>query len=73
MNWWNRLRKRRRLEQDLADEISFHREMRTRDPDAPAFGNETQIREAVREVWTFHWLETAWRDAAYALRGFRVE
>jgi macrolide transport system ATP-binding/permease protein len=71
MNWWKKLRRRRRLERDLTDEISFHLEMRARDTNAPPFGNETLIREAAREFSTFHWIETTWRDLAYAVRGFR--
>jgi len=35
MTWWERLRRRSRLEQDLVDEIAFHREMRSHDPERP--------------------------------------
>src|SRR5205807_8042382 len=48
-----------------------HREMRARDQEAPTFGNENRIREEMREMWTFMWLETAWQDVRYALRGLR--
>ena len=71
MRWWEKLRRRGSLERDLADEIAFHRDMRARDADAPRFGNETQIREAMREFWTFRGIETTPRDIQYALRGFR--
>lgn len=71
MNWWLRLRLRKRLDQDLGDEIAFHRQMRSSDQDAPRFGNETRIREQVRELWTFGWLESTASDAVYALRGWR--
>ncbi|HLJ15107.1 MAG TPA: ABC transporter permease [Bryobacteraceae bacterium] len=71
MNWWLRLRRRRRLEQDLGDEIAFHREMRSSDQDAALFGNETLIREQVRELWTLGWFESAAGDAIYALRSWR--
>src|SRR5260370_2845932 len=71
MRWWLKLRKRRALDRDLQQEIAFHREMRAGDADAPSFGAETQIREEMRDMWTFVWLETAWQDLRYALRGIR--
>ena len=71
LRWWLKLRKRRALERELQQEIAFHREMRARDEEAPPFGNETRIREEMREMWTFVWLETAWHDVRYALRGLR--
>jgi putative ABC transport system permease protein len=69
--WWLRLRKRRGLDRDLADEIAFHREMRAGDEAAPSFGNETRIREDLRDMWTFVRLESAWRDVRYAFRAMR--
>jgi putative ABC transport system permease protein len=71
LRWWLKLRKRRALDRELQQEIAFHREMRARDAEAPPFGNEIQIREEMREMWTFVWLETAWHDVRYALRGLR--
>jgi hypothetical protein len=73
MNWWTKLRRRRSLERDLADELAYHAERRGdgRDGVAPPFGNETRIREEMREAWTFQWIETTARDAAYTLRGWR--
>src|SRR5260370_24871554 len=71
MRWWLKIRRRRALDRDLGQEIVFHREMRARDEDAPSFGNESQIREEMREMWSFVWLETAWQDLRYALRGTR--
>lgn len=71
MKWWAKLRRRSTLERDLADEIAFHRDMRARDAAPPPFGNETRIREAMREFWTFGGIETTLRDVQYALRGFR--
>lgn len=74
MHWWLKIRKRRALDRDLREEIAFHRAMRARDAarpemEIPPFGNETQIREELRDMWTFVAIETAWRDAVYALRG----
>ena len=76
MNWWLKLRKRRALDRDLREEIAFHRAMRARDAgqplsDIPPFGNETHIREELRDMWSFVPIETAWRDACYGLRGLR--
>ena len=71
MRWWLKLRKRRTLDRELRQEIAFHREMRARDKERPPFGNETQIQEELRDMWTFVWLETAWQDVRYALRGIR--
>lgn len=74
MNWWLKIRKRRALDRDLREEIAFHRAMRVRDAghsaaDIPPFGNETHIREELRDMWSFVPVETAWRDACYGLRG----
>ncbi len=74
MPWWLKFRKRRALERDLREEIAFHRAMRARDAKAsvtgiPPFGNETQIKEEMRDMWSFVAIETAWRDACYGLRG----
>lgn len=71
MAWWLKLRRRRRLEKDLDDEIAFHRAMRAGDRDAPPFGNETRIRETTRELWRFGGIETTWQDVRYALRVLR--
>jgi hypothetical protein len=59
MLWWLKLRKRRALDRDLKEEIAFHRQMRAGDNQPPPFGNETQIREEMREMWTFVNIETA--------------
>ena len=76
MRWWLKIRKRRSLERDVQEEIAFHRAMRERDAAGPAteiprFGNETQIREEVYDMWSFVPIETAWRDACHGLRSLR--
>jgi|SRR5215471_13181959 len=71
MRWWFRLRKRRNLDQVLEDEVAFHRAMRARDLDPPPFGNATQIKEGIRDMWTLGWLEALLADGCYALRGMR--
>ena len=77
---WHRLRallRRRRLEQDLDDELAFHLSMRERDHLAEGadprsavksarrqFGNVTRAREQMRDAWVFLWLEQAVQDEA---------
>ena len=69
-----RLSRRRRLDQDLQDEIDFHLAMKSEklggDPAAArrSFGNETRIREDLREAWSFRCLETLWQDLRHATR-----
>ncbi len=78
---WKTLIHRRRLDQDLEEELSFHLAARVQknvaDGMAPheaeaaalrQFGNSTLIRETCRELWSFVWLETLWRDLCYAAR-----
>jgi putative ABC transport system permease protein len=71
MNWLTRLRRRPRLDQDLDEEIAFHKAMRAGDHDAPAFGSEVRIKECIRDMWTFAWAEQALQDTTYAVRGLR--
>jgi macrolide transport system ATP-binding/permease protein len=78
------LLKRRQLDRDLREELSFHLAMRqekcqaagmtSEDADAAArrrFGNSTGFKEACREMWTFAWLETFAQDARYGARQLR--
>ena len=66
------LLRRRRLDQDLEDEIAFHLEMRAEHmPIADArrqFGNATAIREQLRDMWGFPSAEAIWRDIRYGAR-----
>src|SRR5262245_59602255 len=67
----NRLRlllKRRQLEKDLKDELSFHLAMREMHGSSRRFGNVTQLQEDCREVWIFGALERFWADIRYAFR-----
>ncbi len=77
--WLNILRlrmralwKRRELDRDLADELEFHLSMKqaSDNRDRP-FGNRTLVRENMREIWTFHALETWWQDIRFAARLLR--
>src|SRR5882762_10685897 len=84
---WLRLKAllwRRRLERDLDDELAFHLAMREADyaasgvPDPAArdaarrrFGNATQYKEQLRDMWTFPSLESIWQDVRYTFRTMR--
>lgn len=76
--------RRRQLDRDLEDELSFHLAMREQDyrrqgrDRAEArrqarlrFGNRHSWKEACREMWTFARLETWLQDLRYALRFLR--
>jgi predicted permease len=75
---------RHRMEQDLGDELEFHREMQVRKNLAAgmseaearrkariAFGAEARFEEECREARGVSFFETTWRDIRYAVRGFR--
>lgn len=63
--FWNRLRgPASSHEQDLDEELEFHREA----SGGRHLGNLTRIREDAREAWTFTWLRDAFRDLRFGLR-----
>ncbi|MGB9435959.1 MAG: ABC transporter permease [Candidatus Acidiferrum sp.] len=84
MNWLKRLFLRRRLYDELHQEITFHLEQRINELVASGmpvkqataaarreFGNVTLIEERCREVWQWPTLESIWADmklAAHQLR-----
>src|SRR2546423_2257269 len=76
MNWlaevWRRveyLLHRRQLEEDLAEEMRLHRDLRAAEPGSKSrFGNVTQLREESRAVWISLFWETLAQDARYGLR-----
>jgi predicted permease len=83
MHWMSRIF-RRRLYDDLSEEIRLHLEERTeqliREGMSPqeatqkarrAFGNLTSIEERSREVWQWPTLESMWADARFSLRQLR--
>jgi putative ABC transport system permease protein len=80
---WAMLRVRR-LEEDLSDELQFHREMKEQELQRAglsatqarlaaraALGNATRSREDARAIWLWPWLESAWQDVVYATRSLR--
>lgn len=59
---------RRRMEQELANDMAVHREMMSPE-NRKDFGNPTLLREQSAEVWGWGWLERLAQDTRY---GFRV-
>src|ERR1700693_352151 len=78
MNWLGELRRRlqflfhrKRFEQDLADEMNLHLELRAAENSPAArqrFGNLTQLAETSRGVWGWTFLDTLVQDVRYGLR-----
>ncbi len=66
---------RRRLDRDLEEELAFHLATRAEHSDPLAarrsFGNSTLVKETIRDMWTFNWMETLGRDLRYAARSLR--
>ncbi len=77
---WRRLEfllRRKRFEQDLADEMRLHLELRSLEEGGESaarqrFGNELLLRETSREAWGWSFLETLWQDIRYALRNLNA-
>src|SRR4051812_9389076 len=78
---WTR---RERLDDELAEELRFHRQQLERDAIAEGatvdearylarrrLGSEQRVKEAARTRWSLPWLDRAWRDVRYAARGLR--
>ena len=84
---WLRIKaliKRRQLDRDLQDELSFHLAMceeklqaeglspeAARFASRKQFGNLTSAQEACRETWSIAWVENLWQDLRYAARTLR--
>jgi len=78
------MRRRKRMLEDLDQDIRDHIEMETRDniergmsPEEARyaalrkFGNVTRVKEETREVWSFVWLEQLLQDLRYGVRMLR--
>ena len=74
----------RRLEDDLAEELEFHRVMTQQELERDGhssrearlaahkrLGNLTRSHEDARAVWIWPWLESVWQDVVYAVRSLR--
>jgi len=84
MNWIPNLFRRRKLYDDLTEEIRLHIEERAEQLIAAgispaeaerearlAFGNKTVLEERSREVWQWATLESTWADVRIAMRQLR--
>jgi predicted permease len=84
MNWFKQLFSRRRLYNDLSDEIREHLEEKIEDLVAAGmprkeaahaarrlFGNITLVERDSREVWQWPSIESLFADVRYSLRTFR--
>src|SRR5690349_15603661 len=61
---------RKRLEQELDDEMAAHREMM--EPERRrAFGNASRFHDQSRDLWGWLWIDHLWQDLTVAARGFR--
>src|SRR5882762_2342319 len=60
--------RRRKLHQDLDDELAFHRDMAREHDNPTPLGATTLIREQALDLWRFTFLENLGRDLVYAAR-----
>jgi predicted permease len=58
---------RRRMDRELAEEMSAHREMMAEDR-RTAFGSALRLREDSHAAWGWVWLERLWQDLNYGRR-----
>ncbi len=84
MNWIPQVFRRRKLYEDLSEEIQLHIEERAEQlmgqgmspkeagqQARRAFGNRTLLEGCSREVWQWPTLESIWADVRFALRQMR--
>ena len=60
---------RRRLDQELADEMEAHREIAAQQGNP--FGNTLRLREEARDAWGWTWIDRLAQDLSYAARMLR--
>lgn len=86
MNWWQRLLRRRKMEEQLEKELRFHLEQHTNDLLAQgysrdearrqarvALGGPEQVKENCRDARGTRWLEDLLQDFRYAIRTLRKQ
>jgi predicted permease len=61
---------RRRLDEELQNDLEFHREMAVREGGMP-LGNTLLLREQARDAWGWTWMERLGQDLRYAVRQLR--
>jgi hypothetical protein len=80
MRWWRGRGRERDLERELRSHLELEAEERqesglsseeARYAAQRAFGNTTSLKEEVREMWSWTFLEHLWQDLKYAGRAMR--
>jgi predicted permease len=84
MNWWHRLLRRKKMEEQLEKEMRFHLDQHTAelmargiDPGEArrrarmALGGPERMKEECRDARGTRWLEDSWQDFRYAMRTLR--
>ncbi len=84
MNWWQRLSRRRQMEEELDNEVQFHIEQQAADlmtqgidPENArrqarlVLGGPEQVKESCRDARGTRWLEEVLQDSRYAARVLR--
>jgi predicted permease len=84
MNWWQRLLRRNKMEEQLEKEMRFHLEQHANELIASgasfaeaqrrarmALGGPEQVKEECRDARGTRWLEDFWQDLRYAMRMLR--
>jgi predicted permease len=61
---------RRRLDDELAEEMAFHREMAQKGGGMP-LGDDLRLREDSREAWGWMWIDRLGQDLRFAFRSMR--
>ena len=80
-NWFRFFSRRKRMMEDLDQDIHDFIERETQDniergmpPDEAhyaalrKFGNAVRVKEETRDVWSFNWLEQLWQDTRFGIR-----
>jgi putative ABC transport system permease protein len=62
---------RSRHDQELAQDLEFHRDMAAREGSGAPLGNPLVIREESRDAWGWTWLDRFFADLRYAARMLR--
>jgi predicted permease len=86
MSWWQRLWRRKQMEEQLDKELCYHLDQHTADLVAQghdpveaqrlarlALGGPEQVKEECRDARGTRWLEDLWQDVRYALRLLRQQ
>lgn len=81
MSWWNRLWRRKQMEEQLEKELRFHIEQHAADLIAQGYdpaearrqarlglGGPEQVKEQCRDARGTRWVEDLWQDLRYAAR-----